>query len=135
MIPLTYILLNLIQACWHRYLIAKNRLILSGQKTIEYSIISIVAAVIILGVKGSFKSGSWLADSLPLILFCILTRLAFFDIFLNVLRGKQLSYEGDINRKKSFYDWFEDQTGLPIMFLRVVYLAAFLIYLIIWMRQ
>src|SRR6187551_1425636 len=136
MIPLIYILINLGQAVWHWFRIVKNNeLIKSKRKTLEYALFSILAALIILGVKGSFKSGSWLIDYLPLILFCFLTRLAFYDPFLNVLRGKKLSYEGEISRKKSFYDWFEDQTGLPIMFLRVVYLAAFLIYLIIWMRQ
>ena len=127
MIPLIYILLNLIHALWHSYLIKKNRLIQSGQKIIEYSIVSILAGVILKIVLG--------CKLLPLILFCFLTRLAFFDPFLNVLRGKPISYEGEIKKKKSFYDWFEQQTGLPIMFLRVVYLAAFLIYLIIWMRQ
>ena len=127
MIPLVYILINLIQAVWHSYLIKKNRLILSGQKTIEYAIASILAGVILKVVLG--------CSILPLILFCILTRLAFFDPFLNLFRGLPLNYEGEIKKKKSFYDWFEQQTGLPIMFLRVVYLAAFLIYLIIWMRQ
>ena len=127
MIPLTYILINLIQAVWHSYLIKKNRLIMSGQKTIEYSVVSILAGLVL---KLVFR-----VELIPLILFCLLTRLAFFDSFLNILRGKPLSYEGEIKKKKSFYDWFEQQTGLPIMFLRVVYLAAFLIYLIIWMRQ
>ena len=127
MIPLVYILINLIQAVWHSYLIKKNRLIKSGQKIIEYSIVSILAGVILI----SFPGGKLL----PLILFCILTRLAFFDSFLNILRGLPLTYEGQIKKGKSFYDWFETQTGLPIMFLRVIYLAAFLIYLIIWMRQ
>jgi hypothetical protein len=127
LIPLTYILINLIQAVWHSYLIRKNRLIQSGQKIIEYSVASILAGVILY----SFSGGKLL----PLILFCILTRLAFFDSFLNVLRHKPLSYEGEIKKGKSFGDWLENKTGLPIMFLRVVYLAAFLIYLIIWMRQ
>ena len=127
MIPLTYILINLIQAVWHSYLIKKNRLIKSCQKIAEYGILSLLAGVVLKAALG--------CPMLPLILFCILTRLAFFDSFLNILRGKPLSYEGEISRKKSFYDWFELQTGLPVLFLRVVYLAAFLIYLIIWMRQ
>ena len=125
-IPLVYILINLIQAIWHSYLIKKNRLILLGQKTIEYGIASILAGLVL---KLIFR-----VELIPLILFCLLTRLAFFDPFLNVLRGKPIAYEGEIKRSKSFYDWFEDQTGLPTMFLRVVYLAAFLIYLIIWIK-
>jgi hypothetical protein len=136
MIPLTFILINLAQALWHWYRIVKNNeLITSKRKTLEYALASILVALIILGAKGSFKSGSWLADSLPLILFCFLTRLAFYDPFLNVFRKLPIAYEGQISKKKSFYDWFESQSGLPVMFLRVVYLAAFLIYLIIYLRN
>ena len=127
MIPIIYILLNLIHALWHSYLIKKNRLIKSGQKIIEYCLLSILAGSTILILSGG--------QVVPLILFSVLTRLAFFDAFLNVLRGLPLTYEGQIDKKKSFGDWLENKTGLPIMFLRVVYLAAFLIYLIIWMRQ
>ena len=127
MIPLTYILINLIHSVWHSYLIKKGRLIFSGQKVIEYTIASILAGLLL-----KFTGG---AKAIPLILFCFLSRLAFFDAFLNIFRGLPLTYEGTISKKKSLYDWVEDKLGLPIMFLRVVYLAAFLIYLIIWMRQ
>ncbi len=125
MIPLTYILLNLIQAIWHSYLIKKNRLILSAQKVTEYVILSILAGVILTAVLG------W--QVLPLILFCILTRLAFFDGFLNILRGKSVLYEGEIKKRKSLYDWFEQQTGLPIAVLRIFYLVLFIVYLIIYL--
>ena len=125
MIPLVYILINLIQAVWHSYLIKKNRLIKSGQKIIEYSILSILAGVILI----SFPGGKLL----PLILFCILTRLAFFDSFLNILRGLPLTYEGQIKKGKSFYDWFEDQTGIPVIILRIFYLILFIVYLIIYL--
>lgn len=126
MIPLTYILLNLIHALWHSYLIKKNRLIQSGQKTIEYSISSLLTGVIL---KFSLPEGKLL---LPLILFCILTRLAFFDGFLNILRGKSITYEGDIKRSKSFYDWFENKLGIPIIVLRIFYLAVFIAYTLIY---
>src|SRR6188768_2759732 len=112
MIPLTYILINLIQAVWHAYLIKKNRLILSGQKTIEYSVVSILAGLVL---KLIFR-----VDLIPLILFCLLTRLAFFDAFLNVLRHKPILYEGEIKRSKSFVDWFERQTGLPVAIFRII---------------
>lgn len=125
MIPLTYILLNLIHALWHSYLIKKNRLIQSGQKIAEYTIVSILAGLLL-----KFTGG---AKVIPLILFCILSRLAFFDAFLNVLRHKPILFEGQIKKKKSFYDWFEQQTGLPIILLRIFYLAAFIIYLIIYL--
>jgi hypothetical protein len=132
-IPLTYILINLIHALWHCYLIKKNRLIQSGQKVIEYSVLSIVAALIILWVKGSFKYGSWLTDSLPLIFFCLLSRLALFDPVLNLLRGKPIYYEGTIDRKKSGFDWLESKLPVPIWLLRLIYIAAFITYLIIYL--
>ena len=125
MIPLVYILINLIQAVWHSYLIKKNRLILSGQKTIEYAIASILAGLVF---KLIFR-----VDLIPLILFCLLTRLAFFDAFLNVLRHKPILYEGEIKRSKSFVDWFERQTGLPVAIFRIIYLVAFIVYLIIYL--
>ena len=124
MIPLTYILLNLIHALWHYYLIKKNRLIQSGQKIIEYSIVSILAGVILKIVLG--------CKLLPLILFCFLTRLAFFDPFLNILRGKDLFYEGEISKRKSWYDWIENKIGLPTWVYRLLYIVGFFIYLIIY---
>ena len=124
MIPLTYILLNLIHALWHSYLIKRNRLLLSGQKIIEYSIVSILAGVILKIVLG--------CKLLPLILFCFLSRLAFFDPFLNILRGKDLFYEGEISKRKSWYDWIENKIGLPTWVYRLLYIVGFFIYLIIY---
>jgi len=127
MIPLTYILLNFIHALWHWYLITKkNRLIKSLQKTIEYSVSSILAGVALKAVLG--------CKLLPLILFCVLTRMAYFDIMLNLLRGKSWLYEGEIKKRKSWIDWFENQTGLPVAVLRIVYLVAFIVYTIIYYR-
>lgn len=124
MIPLTYILINLLQAVWHSYLIKKNRLIQSGQKIIEYSVISLIAgAVLIFGLG---------CPPVPVILFCVLTRLAFFDAFLNLLRHKPILYEGQINKKKSLMDWLERQTGINIAVLRILYLVLFIAYLIIY---
>lgn len=125
MIPVTYIILNLIHALWHSYLIKKNRLIQSGQKVTEYSILSILAGVILI----NFPEGKLL----PLILFCFLARLAFFDFFLNILRGKDLFYEGEISKRKSWYDWFENKIGLPTWVFRIIYILGFFIYLIIYL--
>jgi hypothetical protein len=124
LIPITYILINLIHAVWHWYLIKKNRLIQSGQKVIEYSIASILAGLTIF----IFLEG----ELVPLILFCLLSRLAFFDGFLNILRGKDLLYEGEISKRKSWTDWIENKIGLPVWVFRIVYLVAFFVYLIIY---
>ena len=126
MIPFTYILLNLIHALWHSYLIKKNRLIQSGQKIIEYSILSLLA-----GLTISILSG-W--QVVPLILFCFLTRLAWFDIFLNKLRGLPFDYEGQISKRKSLWDWIENKIGFTVFFYRCLYLwfyAAYLTYYIL----
>lgn len=125
MIPIVYILLNFLHAVWHYYLIKKNRLIKSGQKIIEYSVISILAGLILKIWFG------W--QLIPLILFCVLTRMAFFDIFLNLLRKMPILYEGQISKKKSLVDWIENKIGLPVWTFRVVYLSAWLAYLIIYL--
>ena len=124
MIALTYILLNFMHACWHKYLIGKNRLILSGQKIIEYSGLSILAGVVLKSVLD--------CSLLPLILFCVLSRLAFYDILLNLLRGKNWMYEGQISKYKSFWDWLERQTGIPLMIFRLLYIALFVGYTLIY---
>lgn len=124
MIPLTYILINFLQALWHRYLIGKNRLILSAQKIIEYSFMSILAGVVLKTVLG--------CHLLPLILFCVLSRLAFYDIILNLLRGKDWMYEGVIGKYKSFWDWLEAQSGIPMMIFRLFYIALFIGYTLIY---
>jgi len=58
--------------------------------------------------------------------------MAFFDGFLNLLRGKPILYEGSLSKKKSLVDVFESWTGLPIWVLRVIYLAGFIAYTLIY---
>lgn len=124
MIPLTYILINLFHAVWHKYLTDRNRLILSGQKVIEYLTISVLAGLIL-----NIGFGCPVA---PLIFFCVLSRLAFFDGFLNILRGKSVLYEGEVKKNKSLWDYLENKIGLPVWFYRIFYLVAFIAYLIIY---
>ena len=125
MIPLTYLILNIIHALWHSYLIKRNRKIQSKQKIIEYSIASILAGVILY---------SFLAkEILPLILFCLLTRMAAFDIALNLMRGKSWLYEGEIKKRKSFVDWLENKVGLSVWVYRLAYLVAYITYLIFYL--
>jgi len=58
--------------------------------------------------------------------------MAFFDTFLNLLRGKPILYEGSLSKKKSLVDVFESWTGLPIWVLRLLYLAGFIAYTLIY---
>ena len=113
-------------ACWHGYLIKKNRLIQSNQKIIEYTIGSLLTGVILVTGFG--------CKLLPLILFAVLTRMAFFAPMLNLLRGKSYFYRGESSRKKRWtFDWIEAKIGLPVWLLAFVYLAAYLVYLIIYL--
>ena len=124
MIPIIYILLNVIHAWYHSYLIKKDEVIYSNQKTIEYSVASILTATVLIFFH---------YPVLPMILFALLSRMAFFDILLNLLRGKSWLYEGEISKKKSIIDLVENKTGLPIWFLRLFYIACYIGYLIIYL--
>jgi len=125
MIPLAFILLNFLHALWHKHLINQNYLIKSWRKIIEYTALSLLAGLTILILSGG--------QVVPLILFAVLTRLAWFDLFLNILRGKPLFYQGQISKKKSLTDWFEKQTGIPIAILMIFYIGLFVLYLIIYL--
>ena len=124
MIPIIYILLNVIHAWYHSYLIKKDEVIYSTQKTIEYSVASILTATVLIFFH---------YPVLPMILFALLSRMAFFDILLNLFRGKSWIYEGEISKKKSLTDWVENKIGLPIWFLRLFYIACYIGYLIIYL--
>ena len=123
MIPIVYILLNIIHALWHRYLIKRSRTIYSNQKTAEYFIASVLIAVVLILFH---------YPVLPMIIFALLTRMAFFDILLNLFRGKSWLYDGEISKKKSIVDWIENKIGLPTWFFRLLYIAAYITYLIIY---
>lgn len=72
------------------------------------------------------------APLLDIIVFPVITRMAFFDPLLNVMLGKSFIYEGVYKTKKdrSFTDWIEGKIGLSVIWLRVIYLALFIGYLI-----
>lgn len=71
---------------------------------------------------------------LPVILFPLLTRAAFFDPALNLFRGKGILYEGEPKKKsdRSFFDDLEKSIGWPVWVYRIIYFAAYLAYLIIY---
>jgi len=122
-IPIVYILLNVIHAVWHSYLIKQGRTIYSNQKTIEYFGASVIIAVVLILFP---------YPVLPMIIFALLTRMAFFDGLLNLFRGKPYLYEGEISKKKSIIDWVENKIGLPTWFFRLLYIAAYIGYFIIY---
>jgi hypothetical protein len=125
-VPLTFLVIVVAHALYHRYLIVvKNRTIMSRQKVLEYGVASLLA-----GATLYLLSGERL---LPLILFCLITRLAWYDALLNLFRGKEIYYEGVPNRRKSGFDWFESKLPVPIWGLRLIYIAGYLVYLIFYL--
>jgi hypothetical protein len=105
--------------------VVKKKTIYSKQKVIEYSVVSLLAGVTLFYFSG--------ARLLPLILFCFLTRLAFYDALLNIFRGLPIYYEGVPDRKKSGVDWLESKLKIPIWLLRLLYIAAYIGYLLIYL--
>jgi hypothetical protein len=125
-IPLTFLVIVVAHAMYHRYLIVvKNKTIMSRQKVLEYGIASLLAGVVLKVVLG--------CSIPPLILFCLITRLAWYDALLNLFRGKEIYYEGVPNRRKSGFDWFESKLPVPIWGLRLIYIAGYLVYLIFYL--
>lgn len=121
LLPLIYIALVILHSAYHWWKIEeKNKLITSTQKIIEWSVISILAGVLLIPFY----------QLLPIIIYPIITRLAFFDITLNLMRGKSWLYEGAISKSKSLWDFVESRIGMPIWIFRVIYILMFLAYLI-----
>jgi hypothetical protein len=120
-LPSIYFVLVVAHAWYHDYLIEeKNRRIYGNQKLFEWSFISLICLCVF---------GSWV-DILPLIILPIVTRLAFFDIVLNFWRGNNWLYEGEISKKKSFWDYIENRIGLPVYVYRIIYLLMYIIYIL-----
>lgn len=122
-LPVVYLVLNVAHAYWHAKRIKKGELILSKKKIAEAIISNVVVFLVVI-----FFYPFW-----PVILFAGLTRAAFYDIALNLFRGKRWTYEGDISRKKSWMDWIEYEIGFPPYVYRVLYLAVYVTYLIIYL--
>lgn len=77
--------------------------------------------------------GYW--HPLPLILFPLLTRLAFFDGLLNMMINKPWLYEGvkKPKDKESWFDRLERNIGLPVWLYRLIYIVLYLSYLVIYL--
>ena len=125
-IPVIYFILIIVHAWYHSYLAdEKNKTIQSKQKIFEWGLASFICFWSLL---------TW-SDPLPLIIFPIVTRLAHFDIAFNFWRGDSWLYEGEINKKKSIWDYIENKIGLPTWFYRVFYMVIYFVYLITYLIQ
>jgi hypothetical protein len=122
-LPFLYLAMCLLHAWYHWYKIEKeNKILTSKRKIWEWGLISFVLFICLITIY----------DPLPLIIFPIVTRLAHFDIALNLMRGKKWDYEGQISKRKSWVDWIEYKIGLPIAVLRIVYLITYFSYLFLY---
>ena len=125
MIPTLYILLVAGHAYWDARKIKKGIIINHKLEAIGYLIISVLLSIFL---------AKWFSV-LPLILFPLLTRAAFFDPVLNLFLGKSWLYEGvqKPKNKESWFDRLERNIGWPTYVYRIFYFAIYLIYLIIYL--
>jgi len=90
-------------------------------------------AIILFIVLFIFKAFAWH----ELIALPLFTRLAWFDSSYNLFIGKNFFYEGVPKRMEdeSWWDRQERKTGLPIIVFRVLYLAIYVWYIIIFFNH
>jgi len=126
MLPLTYILLVLLHAYYDSTEIKKGIIIDHFRESIYY-----LFAFMLLGVAFKLTLGG---EVLPLILFPLLARAAFFDPLLNLFIGKGWLFEGvsKPKSKESWWDRLERQIGLPVWVYRIIYILAFVSYTLIY---
>lgn len=125
-IPFIYFVIVLVHAIWHWYrIVKKNELITSTEKFLEYAVACFVCFIALL---------KWV-EPLHLIVFPIVTRMAFYDALLNLFRKKGFLYEGEISKKKSWVDWIENKIGLPTWLYRLVYALLWVGYLIYYLIE
>lgn len=120
-IPFSFLVINLIDAFTDTHTDVNHR-----RGAFLYAIACIFLSVAYL--KFTDINMWWLVG------FSLLTRVASFDPFLNLLRGKPFIYEGinEGKKDKSIVDWIESKLGLSIFWLRIIYIVIYLAFLIIY---
>lgn len=127
MIPVIYLLLVIAHAYYDSIQIKKGIFIKHRRELFYYAL----ACFILFWVLLSSSS------VLPLIMLPLITRLAWFDVALNLFRGKTFTYEGSSKDKRdySFFDWLESWSNISIFWLRILYVVkyvSFLIFYYLW---
>lgn len=117
-VPLVYIIINLIDAYTDRKRVVKHK-----RGAYIYGAVCFIVAWPLLGLTS--------ASLLDVISLPLLTRLAIFDIVRNLFAGKNWLYEGDKNKPdKSWFDQLEEKLNVSIFWLRIFYIVKYLSYLI-----
>lgn len=123
-LPILFVIVVFLDALTDIIKIRENEKINHKFGALIYFIISLVAGI----VFWAWSTATW-AD---IILFPLITRLAFFDPLLNLLLKKPFIYEGVHKPKEdsSFTDLIEKKTGISVLWLRLIYIILFIGYLI-----
>lgn len=117
-VPLVYIIINLIDAYTDRKRVVKHK-----RGAYIYGAVCFIVSWPLLGLTP--------ATLFDVISLPILTRLAIFDIVRNLFAGKDWLYEGDKNKPdKSWFDQLESKLNISIFWLRILYIAKYMAYLI-----
>jgi hypothetical protein len=122
------------QAAYHSFLLKKD--ITADRKWhLGHGFVYFIFCAIVSYIY--FTEFGWIVGLLIMI-HGILTRLAFFDVLLNAIRGKSLWYNGPIDREPgSLIDWWENdilRVGEPggikrVIKLKIAYLVLWILYL------
>jgi hypothetical protein len=117
--PILYIIINVVDAYSDR-----NRVVNHKRGALIYAAACFIIAIPLL----VSHNATWL----DVCVFPLITRAAFFDPVLNLIRGKSILYEGKKKPKGegSFIDELERRIGLSTFWLRIVYLKIYISYVI-----
>jgi len=123
LIPSIYLVIIIAHAWYDSYQSKKGIYI----KHLRESYIYCLLCLVLFFVLGELTT----TKILPLILFPLLTRAAFFDPLYNLFTGNHFLFEGVNKGKKdkSFFDELEARINLPVFVYRFIYFIAYLIYL------
>ena len=118
-------IINIVMAWWHSVLIKQNKPIYHGLWTAIYLIIVGSISILVSDVS---------AQIVPLVLYCIVVRKPFFDISLNLFRGKEwyhvsettTSFWDDIilsllHNKEDIKRWYAGMIAVAIVLIVLIY--------------
>jgi len=132
-IPISYLILVAIHAYCDKVRTKNDKPVSHGWGSFYY----VMASICLL-----YAYGYWVYPEHPffpaeLFILPILTRAAFFDPLYNKFIGKHWLFEGvkKSKRLESWFDRLERNIGLPTAVYRLAYLAAYFIYLGIYIFQ
>lgn len=128
-IPLVYLLLVIAHTIIDWYTIKKRQQKVNHKKGMYYYCAA--SFFLFFPLIDSFPLFTNFYQPIPLIVFPIVTRAAFFDPLLNWFLGQHFLFEGveKPEADKSWWDRLEAKIGLPVIVYRIIYFSLYLISL------